>query len=317
MRQEPFCCRAAAVARRTTVLRVVTALLFLILLAAGCGETEPTPVPATPTETAAAFPYTVAGTDGAQVTFDQPPERIVAFDSAALEALFAIGEGDRVVGTHDFVTFPPEAADVPRLGGAFGVNIEKTLALEPDLVFIFFDTFLQDLQNAGLKVLYLKTLGDDFGQVADRIRMWGRITGSPDEAESVAASFEAAMKEIEDAIEAIDTGPSIFHDTSDLWTPGPDTLVGRVFEMLKLQNIAHDIEGYAQLSPEIIVERDPEMIITTNPDAIAGDPAFGDVRAVTGGRVYEISLDLFGVAGPRFADDIETLARLAYPDLFE
>ena len=301
------------------MLRITTALILLVLLIVGCTETTATPVPATPTETtqAAAFPYTVEATDGTQVTFDEPPQRIVAFDSAALEALFAIGEGDRVVGTHDFVTYPPEAADVPRLGGAFAMNIEETLALEPDLVFVFFDTFLQDLDNAGLRVLYLKTLDDDFGQVADRIRMWGRITGSTDEAETVAASFEAAMTELERVVESVDAGPSIFHDTSDFWTPGQNTLVGKVFEMLKLQNIAHEVDGYVQLSPEIVVERDPEIIITTNPDAIAGNSAFRDVRAVADDRVHEISLDLFGVAGPRFADDIETLARLAYPSLFE
>ena len=124
------------------------------------------------------FPLTVTDTNGNELTFDEPPERIVAYDSAIVEILFAIGEGHRVIGTHDFVSYPPEADDVPRLGGAFDINVEAIVALEPDLVYLFFDRFQPDLERAGVRVLYIQTLNNDFIKVADQIRLWGQITDS-------------------------------------------------------------------------------------------------------------------------------------------
>ena len=300
-----------------TTLRVLSfiTLVSLALVAVACSEeTEGTQ---TPTPAPALFPYTVIDSNGNQVAFQEPARRIVAMDSAVVETLFAIGEGQRVVGTHDFASYPPETADIPRVGDAFNMNIEATVALDPDLVFIFSDTFLPQLQNVGLKVLYMKSLSDDFRKVADNIRMWGRITGSQDAAEGVAVSFEARVARIEQRMAARTDGPTVFQDEGDLWTPGPDSLIGEVFRLLKLQNIAHDISGYAQLSPEVIVERDPQLIIASYGDKISDVPAFKDLAAVRDNRVYVPSSDALSVAGPRYIDGIEELAMWVYPGLLE
>ena len=300
--------------RTLRVLSIIT-LVSLALVAVACSEeTEGTQ---TPTPAPALFPYTVIDSNGNQVDFQEPARRIVAMDSAVVETLFAIGEGQRVVGTHDFASYPPEKADIPRVGDAFNMNIEATIALDPDLVFIFSDTFLPQLQNVGLKVLYMKSLSDDFRKVADNIRMWGRITGSQDAAERVAASFEARVARIEQRMAVRADGPTVFQDEGDLWTPGPDSLIGEVFRLLKLQNIAHDISGYAQLSPEVIVERDPQLIIASYGDKISDVPAFKDLAAVRDSRVYVPSSDALSVAGPRYIDGIEELAMWVYPGLLE
>ena len=158
------------------------------------------------------FPLTVLSEDGKEIVFEEPPERIVAFDSAVVEMLFAMGEGHRVIATHDFVSYPPETADIARVGNAFDMDLESTVALEPDLVYIFFDRFNEDLYRTGLKVLYIPTLSDDFAKVADNIRMWGRIVGNPNEAEKVAQEFEAKLDYIEEALEPVGAGPTVFQN---------------------------------------------------------------------------------------------------------
>jgi iron complex transport system substrate-binding protein len=275
------------------------------------------PVP-TPTEVAKAaeFPLTVTDSNGQPVVFEQAPQRIVVFDSAVLEILFALGEGGRIIATHDFVTYPPEAADIARVGDAFNINVEKIVSLQPDLVFVFFPTALETLRNASLKVLYLESLNDDFTKVADNIRLWGRIVGNPDAAEREAEKFGQRVEAIRTKLVSQGEGPSVFQDVGSLWTPGPDTLVGEVFDLLKLRNIANDITGYAQLSPEQVVERNPELIIALDPQAIVDTPAFKDVSAVKNGKVITLENDPLEVAGPRFVDGIEAVARAAYPDLF-
>ena len=270
---------------------------------------EPTPIPAV-------FPVTVQDGNDREITFDRPPERIVAFDSAVVEILFAIGEGDRIVGTHQYVSYPPEVSEIARVGDAFNMDIEATVALEPDLVFIFFDRFLQDLERTGLKVLYIPTLSDDFESIADSIRMWGRIVGNPDAAEAVALDFEARVAAVRKTMEPVGAGPTVFQDAGGFWTPGQGTMMQEVFDLLKLENIAHDIEGYAQISPEVIVERDPTVIFTSNPAGFTDEPAFESVRAVRHGTLLTMSTDALSVQGPRFMDGVEEMARLVYPGLF-
>ena len=262
------------------------------------------------------FPLTVTDTNGNELTFEEPPERIVAYDSAIVEILFAIGEGHRVIGTHDFVSYPQEADDVPRLGGAFDINVEAIVALEPDLVYLFFDRFQPDLERAGVRVLYIQTLNNDFIKVADQIRLWGQITDSPAEAEKVALEFERRVDRIAGMVASRQPGASIFQDIGGFWTPGNDTLVGEVFELLNLRNIADDISGYAQLSPEVIVDKNPHVILTTDRNAIIDNPAFANVAAVRNGQVFDLNSTLLSVAGPRFVDGIEELAQLVYPALF-
>ena len=274
------------------------------------------PLPAEPTPIPAVFPLTVLSEDGREIVIEEPPERIVAFDSAVVEMLFAMGEGDRVIATHDFVSYPPETADIARVGNAFDMDIESTVALEPDLVYIFFDRFNEDLERAGLKVLYIPTLSDDFAQVAENIRMWGRIVGNPNDAEKVALEFEAKLDNIKEVMEPIGAGPTVFQNAGSYWTPGSGTLMQEVFDLLRLENIAHDIQGYAQISPEIIVERDPHIIITSSPDTLLAEPALAEVWAVRNGAFYTPSTDALSIPGPRFIDGVDELARWAYPGLF-
>ena len=62
------------------------------------------------------------------------PQRIVALAPHIVENLFAIGAGERIVGTVDYADFPQQANDIERVGGYYGINMEKLLSLKPDLV---------------------------------------------------------------------------------------------------------------------------------------------------------------------------------------
>ena len=277
---------------------------------------RPRPTPVEPTPIPATFPVKIQSGDGREITFDRPPEKIIAFDSAIVEILFAIDEGDRIIATHDYVSYPPETESIPRVGDAFNMDLEATVALEPDLVYVFFDRFVQDMERAGLKVLYIPSLSDDFTRIADNVRMWGRIVGNPNAAERVALDFESRVERIRDVMSPIGAGPLVFQDVGGYWTPGQGTLMQEVFDLLKLENVAAEIQGYAQISPEVIVERDPALIISSDPEGIMGDQALSGVRAVRNGAIYTPTTEALSVAGPRFLDGVEELARWAYPPMF-
>ena len=286
-----------------------------------------TPIPSAtqtaipPTTPTPPYPVVVIDSNGNEVTFTQPPEKIVSYDSPVVEFLFEMGEGGRIVGAHDFVTYPPEAAEIPKVGNAFVISAETIVELEPDLVYTFYGSSVPDLENLGIKVLYLETPNTLDG-IAEQMRMWGRILDNEDAAEQMAQEFESKVDEIVLSLASVTEGPRLFHDDTFFFTVGTGTLMGQVYTLLKAENIAFDVPDnlYGQLSPEVIVERDPEVIITTTPERpqeILDDPALQNVTAVKEGRVYAVDGDLVTVAGPRFVEAIEEVAKLLHPDLFE
>ena len=129
------------------------------LLVAGCGSdsTTTTAAPATTASTAApaettttapsgdtttstasqgsegTFPVTVTDDDGDTVTIAAKPMRIVSTTPASTEILFAIGAGDRVVGVSSLDDYPPEVANIAKVGD-FQPNTEAIMGLSPDLV---------------------------------------------------------------------------------------------------------------------------------------------------------------------------------------
>ena len=292
-----------------------------IIVTATPGPT-PTPQPpviitATPGPTPTPQPrqVVVTGTGSKVVQFDAPPERMVVYDGAAVEMLFAIGEGHRIAGTHSYVTYPPETESIAKVGDAFNMDIEAIVALEPDLVYVFYDRFNADLERAGLKVLYIRSLTHGFTDVADQIRMWGAITGADDAAEAVASEFDARVAAVRQRMEQVDSTQAIYSHGFQWWTPGQNTLVNDVFELLKLENIA-TFEGYQQISPEEVVAANPGIIMG-DPEAVTGEPALSELQAVKDGRIFNLSPEnSFSVAGPRFMDAVEEMAAWLYPDLF-
>ena len=297
---------------------ITWALVVLGLLLVACGEgATPTPT-TTPTATPSLFPLTITGSNGREIVLEAPPQRILFLDSAGVEMLFAMGEEGRIIATHDFVDYPPETAEIEKIGSAFALNLEKIVALDSDLVYTFFESPVADLEAVGLKVLYLEEPTTLEG-IADQIRLWGEIVDNPQAAESMATDYEAQLADLESKLGEVVNGPRVWHDLGDFFTVGKGSLIDHVYARLGAQNIAGDTEGFPQLSPEVIVERDPEVIVTIDPnyqETIVNNPALSQVSAVKNGRVVAVSGGFLSIAGPRMIDWTEELARLLYLDLF-
>ena len=275
------------------------------------------PSPPTYEKLTAQFPLTVIARNGSEMIFNKPPERIIAYDAAAVETIFAIGQGHRIIGTHSWVSHPIEVEDIEKVGDAFNMNIERILDLDPDLVFLFSPTFKEELEKAGLRVLLLESVDDDLMGMANTFRTWGQITGAVNEAEILAENFESRITGIKLILDPYHSGPSVFQDVGDLWTPGNNTLMGSVFQLLKLENVAHDVDNYGQLSPEVIIDRNPQIIISSTPDLLYNNPAFSKLLPIKNKAIFESNDDYLGISGPRFILGLEELANEFYPGLFK
>ena len=265
---------------------------------------------------ATTYPLIITGTNKKNITFEKSPDKIIAFDSAAVEIIYALGGENKIIGTHSFVNYPENTENITKVGDAFNLNIESVINLEPDLFYIFFEQYIKQLENNKIKVLYQQSLNDNFESIPARILMWGKILNKNQEALNTANLFEKRLNNIKTFFQNYSNGPTVFYDTGSLWTPGNNTLVGQTLNLLKLQNIAKDISGYKQYSKELIIQNDPQIIITSSPEYFLNSSEFKNLTAVKNKRIITTNQELLSIAGPRFIDGIEELGLAIYSPIF-
>src|SRR5712675_259169 len=106
-----------------------------------------------------------------------PPSRIVCLTEETVETLYRLGEQDRIVGISGYVVRPPQARrEKPRVSAFTSANIDKIIALEPDLVLTFSDLqadIVVDLIRRGVSVLSFNQRS--IAGILDMIRMLGAL----------------------------------------------------------------------------------------------------------------------------------------------
>jgi iron complex transport system substrate-binding protein len=307
-------------------------LLALVLVACG-GDDDNSASPATSSaaaETNAAapeFPVTVEGDNG-QLTLAEQPDAIVSLSATATESLFAIGAGEQVIAVDDQSNFPAEAP-VTDLSG-FQPNVEAIAGYEPDLVVAAYDPggLVEALERLDIPVL-LQDAAPDLEAAYEQIETLGAATGNVEEAETVVESMRIEIEELAGSAPGA-AGATVYHELGpDFYSATSETLVGSVYELFGLVNIADaagaaDAGGYPQLTAEYIVSESPDVIVLADTicceqtaETVAERPGWGQVEAVENGDIVEASDDIASRWGPRTVDFVElvaaTLAQLGRP----
>ncbi len=268
---------------------------------------------------------------GRSVKLEKIPQRIISLAPSNTEILFALGLAERVVAVTDYCNYPPEANDKPSIGGFSTPNIEKVVALSPDLVLatsIHQKQVIPNLEQKGITVLALapKTLDE----VLEAITLVGKVTAKEEEASRLVAGMQSKIKAITDTTANLTEAqkPRVFYVTwhDPLKTAGSGTLQDELIRMAGGVNIAGNLSGFAGISLEAVIEANPEVMIAgVGMGAGADAPlrfALTETRlrntdARQHDRVYAIDVDLVGRTGPRITDALEQLARFIHPELFK
>jgi iron complex transport system substrate-binding protein len=259
---------------------------------------------------------------GRQVTIERIPQRIVSLAPSNTEILFALGLGDKVVGVTDWCDYPPEALEKEKVGSYDTPDIEKIVALNPDLVLVAYGTTMDVINNLvglGLTVFGIKST--DLDDVLNDIRTVGNITGKKAEADALTSEMESRIQAVTDQTEGLEERPRVFyivwHDP--LWTAGSETFIHELIEKAGGVNICQNITGYTTISIEEIVARNPEVIITSefSFEWAQNETLLQGTNASQTERIYTGDDDLVQRPGPRLVEGLEWFAHFIHPEIFE
>jgi iron complex transport system substrate-binding protein len=243
------------------------------------------------------------------------PRRIICLTEETTEALYLLGEGDRVVGISGYTVRPPEARQKPKISSFLHARFDKIEALEPDLILAFSDLqadIATELVKRGFPVFTFNQRS--VAEILQMIRVLGGIIGVSDKAEALAARFEHGLAEIRRAASELPRRPRVYFEEWD------DPLISGIRWVEELVEIAGGEPVFpdmrrAALGKDRIVSSDrviaaaPEIIIGSwcgkpvRPAKIASRPGWDQIPAVRNGHIYEIKSTYILQPGPAALTD--------------
>ncbi|WP_137744407.1 ABC transporter substrate-binding protein [Robertmurraya siralis] len=319
---------------------ILLLLMLSIGILAGCGQSEKpaeenNAVEETEgsTENASeeAFPVTITDAIGEEVVIESKPEKIVSLIPSNTEIAFALGLGNEIVGVSEHDNFPEEVFEKEIIGG-MEMNVEKIISLAPNLVLAHASNAhnstegLQQLRDAGITVLVVNDAAT-INEIYESIEMIGTATGEQEKAEEIVNNMKTKIAEIEEKAAEISEPKSVIVEVSpapDIFVVGKNTFMDEMLTLIHAENGAGDLEGWVNLDEEAVIERNPDVIITTYGyytenavDLLLSREGWQDVAAVKNKQVYDVHSDLVTRSGPRLAEGLEELAKAIYPEVFE
>lgn len=261
------------------------------------------------------------------------PSRIISLIPAVTEMLFAIGAGPQVVGVSSFDRYPAEVAKLQRVGALLDPDVERILALRPDLVAVYASQSDLRVQLDRAKIPTYVYSHAGLPDVTATLREIGERVGHKEDAGKVAAAIEARIASVRTRV-ANSPRPRtlIVFDRETLALRGiyASGGVGFIHDMVDAaggNNIFADVKQQAvQATTELILARRPEAILELRGDPVAADvrareiaawQALPAVPAVQNHRVYFIDQQATVVPGPRVGEAVELIARVLHPDVFK
>ena len=270
---------------------------------------------------------TVTDMAGREIALDAPATKVVALTASDCEILAALGAEDTLVGRGEYCDYPESILEVPAVQSGADTNLEQIIALEPQVVIMAKMAQTEEqvaaLEEAGIRVVVSDA--QDIEGVYTAVRLIGALVGRNDEAEAMVADMQSAFADI--AAKSENTGKTVYFEVSPLqwglWTAGKGTFMDELATLCGLTNAFADVEGWAEISEEQVLERDPDYIVTismyygegpTPVEEIKSRAGWEGLKAVQNDAILNADSNEISRPGPRLKDAAETLYQFVSGD---
>ncbi|MCP4643581.1 MAG: ABC transporter substrate-binding protein [bacterium] len=257
------------------------------------------------------------------------PQRIISFAPNITEVVFALGAGDRVIGVTSFCDYPPEATELPKVGGHMDPDYEAITMLRPDLIILQgqHEKMAGFVKDNNIPVVHVDM--DSLATIDDGIAVLGEALGAVDKATALRSQIQADLEAVRAAVKPFPR-KQVFLCTwrqglTQIGTVGGESFLSELAAVAGGDNIyADSAETYPQASKETIVLKAPEAIVEFYPGkdlsdkdkaTLAKDWAqFASLSAVQTKQIHFVTESYAMIPGLRVTRLARLMAAVLHPE---
>jgi len=256
--------------------------------------------------------------NGETLILSGPAMRIITLAPNLAELVFSAGAGDRLEAVVEYSNFPAQVAQLPRIGDAFRIDLERIIEIEPDLVIAWKSgnpqTALKKLEQLGIKVWQVEITHPE--EIADVVENISLAAGSETTGQTVARQLRSRLATLQQQ-NAKKTPVNYFYQIAPrpLYTINGRHIISRSLEICGGQNIFSELPALApQISLESVVIANPQAMIAPGIEGEA--PAlrawldWPQLQAVQNKNMLYLPADEISQATPRLLDSIDLACKL-------
>ena len=264
---------------------------------------------------------------GRQVAAPDDPQRVVSLAPSITGIIFALRQEDRLKGVTMYSDFPPEATKLPKVGSYVRLDLERIVALKPDLCIATKDGNPREVVKRleSLKIPVYVVDPRDLDAVIETIIEIGGLLHADESAKDLCRKMGSRIDRVKSLVAKAAHRPKVFYQigTSPIVSAGTHTFIHELIVLAGGENLAEGPISYPRFSREQVLALSPDILIITS---MAKDRAFErvkaewsrwpDLPAVRNKSVFLVDSDLFDRPTPRLVDALELMAELIHPELF-
>lgn len=263
---------------------------------------------------------------GRSVEVPVAPQRVVSLAPSITEIIYDIDCENLLIGATTYSNHPDAARALPRVGSYVNLDIEKIVALKPDLCIGIKDgnpkEVVMRLEALGIPVYAVDP--KNLESIRTTVVEIGDLLQASHAAYRVSAEMESRMDHLRRLVDTADHRPLVFFQIgiSPIVSAGSDTFIHELIKVAGGINLAQSYTSYPRFSTEEVIVAEPEIIIITS---MARNKVFEEVKAawrqwsnipaVKNNRIFLVDSDLFDRPTPRLIDGLEILVTLFHPEL--
>ena len=256
--------------------------------------------------------------NGETLTLPGPAGSIITLAPNLAELVFAAGAGGSLKAVVEYSNFPARVTQIPRVGDAFRVDLERIIELKPDLVIAWKSgnpqTALQKLEQLGIRVWQIEITRPE--GIADAVQSISRAAGTQDIGEAVALKLRNRLTGLQE--QNMHKIPlSFFYQIAPrpLYTINNQHIISRSLQICGGYNVFSDLPALApQVSRESVIFANPQVMIAPetpgDPPALLAWEDWPQLRAVQNETMLYLPADEISQATPRLLDSIDLACKL-------
>ena len=195
-------------------------------------------------------------------TWPAPPQRIVSLLPSLTESVCALGACARLVGTDRYSDHPATVRALPKLGGMDDLQVERIVALRPDVVLAAPSSRLVErLESLGLVVVVLESR--NHADVRRSLSVLAELLGEPARADVLWAGIERDLQRAAGRLPPALRGQRVYFEIDATpFAAGTASFLGETLQQLGLGNIVPASLGpFPKLNPEFVVRARPDIVM--------------------------------------------------------